>query len=57
MKINNFNRSMKDQLKKKCKLNDREWGYVRNTPEFIDVVNKSTGETRTIMKAQYNFNF
>lgn len=57
MKINNFNRAMKDQLKKKCKLNDREWGYVRNTPEFIDVVNKSTGETKTLIKAQYNLNF
>ena len=57
MKINNFNRVMKDQLKKKCKLNDHEWGYVRNTPEFIDVVNKSTGETKTLIKAQYNLNF
>lgn len=48
---------MKDQLKKKCKLNDNEWGYVKNTPDFIEVANKKTDERKIILKNDYNLNF
>ena len=45
---------MTKELSKKLKdVNLSEWGYSKNTPEFIELINRSTGERMKINKNEY----
>lgn len=55
--IKKLTRAMIIDLSKKCKVKPEEWGYRRNCPDFIEIVNKSTGESKVISKSDYNLKF
>lgn len=57
MKFKNFTYKMNKELSKKVKdININEWGYSKNTSEFIEIINRSTGEKRKIDKNEYGIN-
>lgn len=42
---------MKKELSKKLKdINLDDYGYSKNTPEFIELINRQTGERKVIYK-------
>lgn len=54
MKFKNFTYKMIKELSKKVeelKLDD--WGYSKNTPEFIELINRHTGERKVINKNEH----
>ena len=54
MKIKNFTYNMTKELTKKLKdINLEEWGYSKNTPEFIEIINRNSGEKRKVNKNEY----
>jgi len=51
MKFKNFTYKMKKELSKKLKdINLDDYGYSKNTPEFIELINRQTGERKVIYK-------
>ena len=55
MKYKNFTYKMKVELKKKVKdLNLDKYGYSKNTPEFIELIDRDTGERKVINKNDYS---
>ena len=54
MKFKNFTYNMTKELTKKLKdINLEEWGYSKNTPEFIEIINRNSGEKRKVNKNEY----
>ena len=54
MKFKNFTYNMTKELTKKLKdVNLEEWGYSKNTPEFIEIINRNSGEKRKVNKNEY----
>ncbi len=54
MKFKNFTYKMTKELSKRLKdVNLSEWGYSKNTPEFIELINRSTGERMKVNKNEY----
>lgn len=56
-KVKNLTRTMIIELGKKCKIKPEEYGYIRNSPELIELVNKRTNDSRVIYKSDYTFHF
>ena len=55
MKYKNFTYKMKVELKKKVKdLDLDKYGYSKNTPEFIELIDRDTGERKVINKNDYS---
>ena len=55
MKYKNFTYRMKVELKKKIKdLNLDNYGYSKNTPEIIELIDRNTGERKVIYKNDYS---
>ena len=51
MKYKNFTYKMVKELSKKLKdINLDDWGYSKNTPTFIEIINRSTGEKKVVDK-------
>lgn len=49
-----FTYKMIRELGKKVKdINLEEWGYTKNTPNFIEIINRNTGEKRVINKNEF----
>ena len=55
MKYKNFTYKMRVELKKKVKdLDLDKYGYSKNTPEFIELIDRDTGERKVINKNDYS---
>lgn len=57
MNYKNLTRSMRKEFNRNRRLkniNPNEWGFKKNSPEFIELVNKNTNESIIINKAEYN---
>ena len=51
----NLTYKMKKELSKRLKdFNVNEWGYSKNTIDFIELVHKTTGEKKQIRKGDFN---
>lgn len=58
MVYKNFTVRMKKELSNKLKDFDIDnWGFTKNTPEYIVLVNKDTGKKLNIVKEDFNINF
>ena len=55
MKYKNFTYKMRVELKKKVKdLDLDKYGYSKNTPKFIELIDRDTGERKVINKNDYS---
>lgn len=57
MSYKNLTRAMRKEFgrnKRLKNINPDEWGFKKNSPEFIELINKSTEERFIINKAEYN---
>ena len=55
MKYKNFTYKMRVELKKRVKgLDLDKYGYSKNTPEFIELIDRGTGERKVINKNDYS---
>ena len=58
MVYKNFTVRMKKELSNKLKDFDIDnWGFTKNTTEYIVLVNKDTGKKLNIVKEDFNINF
>ena len=48
---------MKVELGKKCKIKADKYGYTKNTPDFIELMERDSGKTLIINKSDYNIHF
>ena len=57
MSYKKLTRTMRKEISRNKKLKDLinfdEWGYRKNTPEFIELVNKNTDERLVLNKDEY----
>ncbi len=55
MSCKNLTFKMKRTLSKKLKdFDPDEWGFSKNTIDFIELVHKESGEKKRIMKQDFN---
>jgi len=58
MSYKKLTRTMRKEFSKNKRLknivNSDEWGFRKNSPEFIELVNKTTDERLVINKEEYN---
>jgi len=55
--LKNLTRAMKVELGKKCKIKADKYGYTKNTPDFIELIERDSGKTLIINKSDYNIHF
>ena len=57
MSYKKLTRTMRKEISRNKKLKDLinfdEWGYRKNSPEFIELVNKNTDERLVLNKDEY----
>jgi len=53
-RIVNMNRTMKEFVFSKLRLDPSEWGLISNTKEQFVIANKETGEEKVIDKTKYS---
>lgn len=58
MSYKKLTRMMRKEISRNKKLKDLinfdEWGYRKNSPEFIELVNKNTDERLVLNKDEYS---
>lgn len=55
MGCKNLTYKMKKEISKKIKeINVNEWGFSKNTIDYIELVNKTSGEKKRIIKSDFN---